>query len=483
MIVLYIFLCLLGVLLLLVLAACVRAALLRPKTPLAAAPSVDEAQAQKYAGHLAEMIHGETVSSPDVPEEVRHKHFAAYRETLQRCYPLVHEKMQRTLFGDAMLFRWQGKDSARPAVVLMSHSDVVPAEGDWSHPPFAGDIADGQIWGRGAMDTKGSLCAIFEACEALLAEEFMPPCDVYIASSCNEEVMGPGAPDILRYLLDNGVKLALVSDEGGAVLESPLPGLAVHSAMLGIVEKGYANVRFTARSGGGHASTPGKNTPLARLAAFICAVEKHPPFKKKLSKPVKDMFAALAPYMSFPFRLLMGNLWLFGPLVQLVLPAVSAEGGAMLRTTCAFTMASGSAAPNVLPEAASITANLRFIMHQQQAESLAIITSLAKKYGLETEVLYAHDCSPFTDTTGAIYHFMQACVREAFPEAAQAPYIMLGGTDARHFSHHCSCTVRFAPTVLSKAQLHAMHGVDERLSVDALARAVHFYTILLTRYQ
>lgn len=162
------------------------------------------------------------------------------------------------------------------------------------------------------MDTKGSLCAILEAVEGLLADGFTPPVDVYIASSCNEEIMGEGAPKTVKHLLDQGVKLDLVLDEGGAVVEAPMPGLKGHYAMLGILEKGYADVRFVARSKGGHSSTPPKHTPIARLSAFVDHVERHPPFKKKFPPPVKDMFAALAPDMAFPFRLLFGNLWLFG---------------------------------------------------------------------------------------------------------------------------------------------------------------------------
>ena len=173
----------------------------------------------------------------------------------------------------------------------MAHSDVVPAAGEWDHPPFAGEIADGCVWGRGAMDTKGSLCALFNAVEELLAEGFTPPCDVYLASSNNEEIMGDGAPNTVTWLTDHGVKLDLVLDEGGAVIEAPMPGLNGKYAMLGVLEKGYADVRFTAVSAGGHSSTPPKGTPLARLAAFVNRVETRPPFPVKITPPVKAMVA------------------------------------------------------------------------------------------------------------------------------------------------------------------------------------------------
>ena len=461
-------------------AACVRAALLKNPEKRGEPQPVDGEKAAKYAKDLSRMIRCETIS---VRESGPAEKFARYRAELEQLFPLVHERLERTLIGDAMLFKWRGTDPARGAVVLMAHSDVVPAAGEWDHPPFAGEIADGCVWGRGAMDTKGSLCALFNAVEELLAEGFMPPCDVYLASSNNEEIMGDGAPNTVTWLTDHGVKLDLVLDEGGAVIEAPMPGLDGKYAMLGVLEKGYADVRFTAVSAGGHSSTPPKGTPLARLAAFVNRVETRPPFPVKITPPVKAMFAAMAPDMAFPFRLLFGDLWLFGPLLKRVIPKVSGQAGALLHTTCAFTMAQGSDAPNVIPAEASVTANLRFMVHQGREASLQALEKLANKYGLRMEVLYACDCSPVVDVHSAGYAYIRQCVREVFPEAGIAPYVMLGGTDAKHYAKVCDCALRFAPTVLTPQQLASMHARNENLSVDALARAVAFYRRVLTGYR
>ena len=461
-------------------AACVRAALLKNPEKRGEPQPVDGEKAAKYAKDLSRMIRCETIS---VRESGPAEKFARYRAELEQLFPLVHERLERTLIGDAMLFKWRGTDPARGAVVLMAHSDVVPAAGEWDHPPFAGEIADGCVWGRGAMDTKGSLCALFNAVEERLAEGFTPPCDVYLASSNNEEIMGDGAPNTVTWLTDHGVKLDLVLDEGGAVIEAPMPGLNGKYAMLGVLEKGYADVRFTAVSAGGHSSTPPKGTPLARLAAFVNRVETRPPFPVKITPPVKAMFAAMAPDMAFPFRLLFGNLWLFGPLLKRVIPKVSGQAGALLHTTCAFTMAQGSDAPNVIPAQASVTANLRFMVHQGREASLQALEKLANKYGLRMEVLYACDCSPVVDVHSAGYAYIRQCVREVFPEAGIAPYVMLGGTDAKHYAKVCDCALRFAPTVLTPQQLASMHASNENLSVDALARAVAFYRRVLTGYR
>ncbi|MDL2323588.1 M20/M25/M40 family metallo-hydrolase [Ruminococcaceae bacterium OttesenSCG-928-A16] len=483
MIILYILLALLGVVALLLLAACINTLRIKNKTPLGSALPVNEELAMKYAKDLGRMLQCETVNDPGADPAKTSAEFAGMRRVLAELFPLSHQTLHTVEgLGDALLMRWQGKDPKRGAIVLMAHSDVVPATGEWKYPPFSGEVAEGCVWGRGAVDTKGSLCAIFEAVETLLAEGFTPPCDVYISSSNNEETMGDGAPKALAWLQEQGVSIDVVSDEGGAILQAPLPGLTGSFAMLGIVEKGFANLRFTAKSTGGHASMPPKGSPIVRLAAFVNRVEKKSPFKKEISKPVRDMFRELAPYMRFGMRLVLGNIWLFGPLLKVVLPKVSAQAGAMLQTTCAFTMASGSEAANVMPETASVTANLRFIMHQPGAESIAVIKALAAEYGLETEVLYSHDCSPYVDIASSKYQYMMDCVKKAFPDVGVAPYIMLGGTDARHFAHVCPCTVRFAPLKMNKQQLGSMHGLDENVDIDALAGGVGFYLTVLRDY-
>ena len=443
---------------------------------------MDKELAAKYAEHLSKMLQCETVNDSSVGMADTSEKFSAFHSQLKQLYPLTFERLERIPLGDALLLHWRGQDPDRPAIVLMSHSDVVAATGQWKYPPFSGEIDDDCIWGRGAVDTKGSLCAIFEAVEALISEDFTPACDVYISSSNNEEPLGDGAVKAVQYFVDNDIKLDMVSDEGGAVIESPLPGTHGFVSMLGIVEKGYANVRFTAKSSGGHASTPPKNTPIARLAAFVDHMEKHPPFVSRFTPTVEKMFKTVAPHMSFKYRFLFGNLWLFKPLLLKLLPKVSDQASAMLRTTCVFTMAEGSLAANIIPDSASVTANIRFIMHQPMDESLALIRSIADKYGIETEVLYAHDCSTLTDTDDKRFHYIQECATAVFPEAVAVPCVMLGGTDARHFATHCPCTVRFMPMILNNQQLSSVHGLDENLSVDALARAVEFYTLLVRNY-
>ena len=146
---------------------------------------------------------------------------------------------------------------------------------------------------------------------------------------------------------------------------------------------------FIARSGGGHASAPKKNTPLVRLGKFMVDVEKNYPFRSELTPTVREMFRRLTPNMNFGLRFVMANLWLFEGLLVKLLPSISSAAGAMIRTTLAFTTAKGSDGLNVLPQEAYVTGNMRFIHHQANEESIAALEKRAKKRRLNCRLCFA----------------------------------------------------------------------------------------------
>ena len=464
-----------GVLVLLVLIAVVRTLVSPRKTSNYQPPQTDEAEALRLAGELSKMIQVDTTSHAGGDDPAR---FRAFHKTLAELFPRVFSQLEKTEIDGNLLFYWKGRSQEKP-ILLMSHQDVVPAEGAWSHAPFSGDIADGKVWGRGASDTKCSVMAFFEAAEQLLAEGYTPPTDVYLASSCTEEWAGDGAPKLVAELQRRGVELFLVCDEGGAIISEPIGGIPGNFAMVGVFEKGKADVKFTARSTGGHASAPTANTPIARLSAFVTDVEKHAPFRKKFLPEVTAMFTRLAPYAPFGLRLVMGNLWLFAPLMKVVLPRVSAQAGAMLRTTIAFTMQSGSDAYNVLPQEATLGANMRFIPHQGEQESLAIIRRLAEKHGLEMEVVHTNDYSEPVDIHGEAFRQVERVIGETFPGLPVSPYVMTGATDAHFYQEICDSCVRFAPVIYGPEQMKGMHGINENIEYSCLPGAVDFYKNLI----
>ncbi len=219
-----------GVLVLLVLIAVVRTLVSPRKTSGYQPPQADEAEALRLAGKLSKMIQVDTTSHTGGDDPAR---FRAFHKTLAELFPRVFSQLEKTEIDGNLLFYWKGRSQERP-ILLMSHQDVVPAEGAWSHAPFSGDIADGKVWGRGASDTKCSVMAFFEAAEQLLAEGYTPPTDVYLASSCTEEWAGDGAPKLVAELQRRGVELFLVCDEGGAIISEPIGGIPGNFAMVGV---------------------------------------------------------------------------------------------------------------------------------------------------------------------------------------------------------------------------------------------------------
>lgn len=474
MIALYILLGLLGLGLLLLLIALLRTLLSPAKQSLWKPAAYPEREA-RYAETLSRMVRCETVSRKG---EDQRKKFLGFHRLLEELFPLVHGKLEKTEIDGNLLFYWKGKSHDRP-LVLMSHQDVVPAEGEWKHEPFSGDIAEGKVWGRGSADTKCSVMGFFQAVEELLEQGFEPEQDVYLSSSCTEEFGGDGCPKLVEELSRRGVKPFLVCDEGGAIVQEPIGGVKGCYAMIGVLEKGRGALRLTARSGGGHASYPPKNSPIARLGKFIARVEKRDPMRVEFEPEVTAMFRTLAPYGPFYLRLLFGNLWLFKPLLKKLLPKISPQAGALLKTTVAFTMQSGSDAPNVLPQQASLTLDLRYIPHQRMEESNRVIRELAARYDLETEVLMANDaCEPVRIDSPA-YALVEKVIGEVFPGLPTCPYVMTGGTDARFYQKICDACIRFSPVIYGPEQMKGMHGINENIDVCSLPGAVDYYKSLI----
>ena len=474
MIALWVLLGLAGLLLCLLLIAVIRT-LFTPSKTSDYVPMPDPERAEAYAKKLSRMIQYETVFVPDT--DLREK-FLGFHKVLEELFPLVHARLEKTEIDGNLLYHWKGKAADRP-LVLMSHQDVVPAEGTWTHAPFSGDIAEGKVWGRGASDTKCSVMAFFQAVEELLEKGYEPPQDVYLSSSCTEEWAGDGCPKLVDELERRGVRPWLVVDEGGGIITEPVGGIHGNFAMVGVFEKGKADVKLTARSNGGHASAPVRHSPAARLADFIHETEHKRLFRRRMPKEVQAMFETLAPYASFPLKLVLGNMWLFRPLLLQVLPMISAQGGAMIQTTMAFTMLKGSDAYNVMPQEASLGVNMRFIPHQGMEESLGIVKRLAEKHQLEMEVFHAADFSAATDIQGEAFRTVQRVIGETFPGCAGSPYVMTGATDARNYQRICDSVVRFAPVVYGPEQMKGMHGLNENIEYNCLPGAVDFYQNLI----
>ena len=429
--------------------------------------------------NLSTLIKFETVSNADY-DKTDKAVFAAYRAKLKELYPNVTAASEYKELGNtAMLFKIKGKSSENPSV-LMSHYDVVPVEEDrWQHPPVCGDIIDGVLWGRGAIDTKITMVGIMEALEDLLADGFMPENDLYLSFGGDEEVGGISAPAVVDYMEANGIKPALVLDEGGAVVDGVFPGVNKPIAVIGIGEKGIAQVEFTATSSGGHSSTPTVHTAVGKLAKTIVNLENKP-FKAQVTEPVAGLFRKVGPHSPFALRMVFGNMWLFKGLLGRLASVLGGEINAMMRTTVAATMAQGSKQHNVLPNVATANVNVRLLNNVNQQQAQAHFDSVCSK-DVTCRFISYQDASPYASTESQAWHKVEKAVGDTWRDAIVSPYLMLAGSDSRRFSRICRDVYKFSAMALSKEERGLIHNDNERIAVEKIDQCVEFFHRLIVQ--
>ena len=429
-------------------------------------------RSMQYAEILSKLIKFETVSSRENKDITK---FLEFHKLLREIYPNFFNTVECEEFNGSLLLKWKGTDSTLKPIMLMNHHDVVEASGEWTYPAFSGTIADDRVWGRGTLDTKGGLAMMLQAAEELIKEGFVPKRDTYFVSSCNEETDGAGCDAISRALKERNIDFYFVLDEGGMIKYDPIGGAKGTFAMIGVGEKACIDLKFVAKSNGGHASAPGKNTPLARLAQFICEAEKAECFEVKMSDTVKETLSRFAPTMSGVMKLACGNVNAFEPVLKKVMPMISPSGAALLRTTLAFTMSKGSDGSNVIPQEAWVIGNMRASHHQGKKASIEAISDLAKKYDIETVITDDGIESGLADFRGEAFRFIEKAVKSVFSDYVSVPYVMNAATDSRYFNVVCDNCLRFVPFLIDDQQLDSIHGIDENVDVSTLAPAVDFY--------
>lgn len=477
---------LLGLLLaLLALVAAVAVNTLRtPSRQLAVAPAPQlTIDVDAAALRLAGAIRIRTVSSLD-DVSGNAAEFDKLHAYLAQQFPKVHATLKKEVVGQkALLYTWTGSDPAAKPIALMAHQDVVPiapgTERAWTGDPFGGEIKDGYVWGRGALDNKGNLLSQMEAIEGLIGSGFKPRQAVYLVMGDDEEVSGlRGARPIAELLQSRGVKLDWVLDEGLLVLDGVLPGLSKPAALIGLAEKGYATFFLSLDTAPGHSSMPPAHSAIGLMSAALARLEATP-MPGSIQGVAGDMFGTLAPEMSGVNRVMLSNLWLTEPLVRGQLEK-SPSSNAMLRTTTALTIVRAGNKDNVLPGRAEAAVNFRVL----PGDTLAgVETHLRKALGNDGIKIKPYpgnaEPSPVSPTDSAGYLAVQKAVREVFQDAVVAPGLMTAATDSRHFSGLSDSVYRFSPYRVKSEDLPRFHGTNERLALSNYAEMIQFYTQLL----
>ena len=451
-----------------------------PVAPTGAAPDAEapEPYAGPAAEHLARLVRIPTVSSR-LEGETDLAAFDALHATVRELYPRTYAELTVERVAErGLLLHWRGASDEHP-VVLMAHQDVVPVvPEEWADDPFSGDVRDGAVWGRGTLDDKGSLTVLLEAVESLLGEGFVPAHDVWLSLGDDEEIAGTSAGAAVARLRGLGVRPWLVLDEGGAVVTGAFPGVDAPVAVVGVTEKGILDVELSTSAAGGHASTPERGGATWRLARAITRLESRP-FPPAMTGPVLEMVDGLGRHSSPSLRPLFAFAAPLAPVLARVFTRVSPETNAMVRTTVVATMLQGAPGANVVATSARANLNIRIAPGETVASVVERLHRVVDDDEVSLRVVASSEPSPVSPTDGPQFALVRAAVAAAYPEALVTPYVMLGASDARHFTAIAEHVYRFSPFAMTREQRETLHGTDEHVTVDALGRGVVFYRALL----
>ena len=462
--------------------------MVRAATTYKANPVSDNANLQKetldvdrFIKNLSDAIKIPTIANRD-ESIVDWSTFDNFHAFLEKAYPLIHKNLEKQVISTrSLMYHWKSEHPEKAPICLLSHQDVVPVtpgtEEDWKYPAFGGEVAEGFLWGRGAIDMKNHLIGVMEAVETLLEEGYVPERDVYLCFGHNEEVMAEdetcGADCMMRWFKEKGIKLDSVLDEGGAILEAKVDKVIDgHLAGVGIAEKGHVDFEISVNAKGGHSSQPPKHSALGELSRIICKLENNQ-FKAELPPQLYSLFNEIGKNTTYPVRCVMSNLPVLKPLITKIcsnIPPVAS----MMRTTTAVTMSNGSPAPNVLPQKASAVVNFR-IMPGQTIDDVEKHIRKCAGPKAEIRLISGKNPSKISPTDSRAFKVIEEICKSMDPKAIVAPYLVMGGTDARQYEDVCDNIYRYSPFLMDTALLLTTHGTNERIPVSSLEDGVAFF--------
>ncbi len=408
--------------------------------------------------------------------------FLQFHEYLEKSFPLIFARAEKTIINKySLILKIKGKNPDLMPGCFLAHQDVVPAAKEgWEVDPFSGEIKDGYVYGRGSQDMKSQMIASLLGLELLLREGKEPERTVYYCFGHDEEFTGKeGAKFIVKYLLENNIRFEFVIDEGGTMIDGSMVGIKNRQvALIGTCEKGYADYLLTATRDGGHASSPKRKSSVDEIAEAVYDLARSP-MKRTFSKPLKQMYRTLAPYMNPIYKFFMVNSDLLGWFLRPVLGFINPILNATMRSTFAFTQLKGSDAPNVIPVKASAVVNVRINIGETRADVLKHMKKVVGKRIEVSEMENTFDPSPVSLTDTETYATLVRSIEEVYENFVVAPYPFIAASDSKWYYSVSNGVYRFTPFVYGKDDQKRIHGLNERCKIDGLGRAVVFYRRLI----
>lgn len=369
-----------------------------------------------------------------------------------------------------LIARLPGRGGGGKPIVLLNHMDVVPADAArWSFPPFAGEIRDGIVYGRGALDMKGLGVAMLMAMRLLAEHDERPRPDIVFLAVPDEEVGGTQGTAWLAQHRPDLFDVAAVWDEGGIGSTDLLPAPTL---MISVTEKQVLWVKLSVEGPAGHASKPLAAAAPRRLVSALTRVLDNPP-PPRLTGITREVFRRVGAQVSgvegFAMRRLNNPVvWLFadGWLQQ------EPWSTAMTRDTIVLTMLDAGYKPNVIPERAEAVLDCRLLPDTRPEVFVEQLRKTIDDPAVQIDVLQQPETAPVSPVDTPLFRAMAAAASRTYPDAVVTESMMLGGTDSRFFRRRGVPAYGFFPVLLPKTYTASTHGVDERIPVDALGDAV-----------
>ena len=433
---------------------------------------------------MSEAVRFETVSDPDDPDFMADA-FSAFRNWISDRFPQVANHEVQDAPSGGILWRIDGQDDSLAPGLFIAHHDVVPAPEEtvasWTSPPFAGEIADGHVWGRGTLDNKSNLVTLLSALEAILHESLPFARTLYVYSGSDEEVMGlRGAKRASDWFAQNDIKFDFVLDEGMTVTQGLVPGLNCPVAMIGLAEWGYASTTLAvSREAEGHSSMPPAESLVSELGRITRRLEARA-FPGNLGPLTKRMLKSLAPHASGSVALLYRFPTVFAPLIRFAFARTDATR-AQLGTSLAVTRLSGGNRENAVPARVEARLNIRTAPGESTDTAMARLKALGGDRVTLSPPELQIEASKIADQSGGAWDAICASINDTFPGAAIAPSLFTGHADAIWFEPVARNVYRFSPLFLTPGDPERFHGIDERISIDDLNRMCAFYGALIAR--
>ena len=407
--------------------------------------------------------------------------FYSYRKFLEKNYPLIHQKLTRTIIDSFhYIYEWKGSDTSILPMVLMAHYDVVPVEASaiklWHAKPYGGEVKDNYIWGRGVLDDKSSMISILEATEAQLKKGFTPKQSIFLCFGADEESNGRGAAAMVKYFQSKKQRFDLVVDEGGEISTEDNKHIQQPIASVGVGEKGYVTLVLSVQRAGGHSSIPEKSSAIGILSKALHTVEEHQ-IPTRLTPPIKAYLERISSYNNNFFeKMQLSNMWLFEKLV-LKNMTNNRSTNALIRTTLVPTVVNSGVRDNVIPTFATAMVNSRILPGESPKSVKEYVEKLVNDTNVKVNIYPNYETMPSstTEINSPAFKRVETAINSIVKDVVVAPMLMVGATDSRNYRSISDGVINFTPLTDAKGY----HGIDERMLISDFEKCFNFYTQLI----